>query len=289
MFCSFEHKLTATDLGKLAKIIGAVIPIPNRHHLISNSHTGLHTVIERHKDYARVRTALRAMVPTVLRDVQGNQMVLGVMSHGSIYTIRNTGPVIWEKGDTLVLMAPLMYHPKVNSCLSMAGWDLILPWIVPLPLATEITQRILVTAMLSLDRSYEEVRAATAQLRTIQFRDITFTIPEINVTDHMLLDLKNACISLSMVANLSTELVMTYVRKLALEDTSMLLIKCQELLGQRNVAARPTNLSPVDELKKLSALFVMLRQLTDIISETPIFTVCDVSADNQTAVCIFKG
>lgn len=289
VFCTFEHKLTAADIGKLAKIVGAVIPIPHRHHLISNTYTGLHNVIEHQKEYARIRNVLRNMTPTILRRVEGNQLLLGIPIHGQLYTIKNTGPAIWEKGDTLVLLPPIIQNVKGNSFLSLGEWDLVLPWIVPLPLATEITQRILITALLSLDRSFEEVRAATAQLRVIHFRESTFTIPDVTVDENLMLDLKNACISLSMIANLSTDLVLAYVRKLALEDNSMLLVKCQELLGQKECTKRPSNLSPTDELMKLSALFVMIRQLLDIVTEQPAFTVCDVSADNQSAMCIFKG
>lgn len=289
VFCTFEHKLTASDIGKLAKIIGAVIPIPHRNHLISNTQTGLYNVIERQKDYARIRSALRSMIPTVLRRVEGNQLLLGIPTYGQLYTIKNTGPVIWEKGDTLVLLPPITQNVQGNSFLSLGNWDLVLPWIVPQPLATEITQRILVIALLSIDRSFEEVRAATAQLRTIRFREATFTIPDVTVGENLMLDLKNVCISMSMIANLSTELVLTYVRKLALEDNSMLLVKCQELLGQRDHAKKTANLSPNDELAKLSAMFVMVRQLSDTITETPAFFVCDVSADNQSATCIFKG
>ncbi|AFK83922.1 B85 [miniopterid betaherpesvirus 1] len=290
IFCTFEQKLSTTDVSHLAKLIGAVIPISHRHHLIGHSQTGLHSVIEKYKDYARIRRALRNMPLTVLRRVEGNQMILGVPVHGQSYTIKNTGPVNWEKGDTLVALPPLSSISK-NSLLTVGNWDLVLPWIVPFELAEEINQRILLIALLSIDRSFDEVRAATVHLRNIKFREHTFTLPDMVTEENMLWDLKNVCISMSMVANLSTELTLTYVRKLALEDSSMLLVKCQELLGRRgeNVPRRPDNLAPNEELAKLSALFVMIRQLLDIVSEQPLFLVCDISADNKSATCIFKG
>lgn len=291
IFCTFEQRLATSDVGKLAKLSGAVIPVQTRHHLISNSQVGLHNVIEQRKDYARVRAALRNMTLTVLQRVEGNQMLLRVPVHGQSYTIHNTGPVNWEKGDVLVALPPIV-RSSDQKIINLSNWDLVLPWIVPQPLACEINQRIVIAALLSLDRSFEEVRAATAQLRTVHFRDNTFVIPETAVEENLLLDLKNICVSLSMVSNLSTELTLAYVRKLALEDNSMLLVKCQEILGRRQAngaGRRPHNLAPDEELSKLSALFVMIRQLSDVITEQSAFLVCDISPDNKSATCLFKG
>lgn len=293
VFCTFEQKLTTTDVGKLSKLIGAVIPIPNRHHLVGSSQVGLHAIVsDKNRDYARIRNRMRNMTVTVLRRVEGNQMVLGLPVHGQCYSIKNTGPVLWEKGDLLTFLPPV-FSSDQQSTLSIGNWSLVLPWIVPLPLATEINQRLLAMALLSLDRSFEEVRAATNQLRTIRYRDATFTLPEIVTDENVLIDLRNVCISMSMIANLSSDLTLTYVRKLALEDSTMLLMKCQEMLSRRDDRPfrhqRPENLTPTEELTKLTALFVMMRQVVDVISEQPMFLVCDISPDDKSAICIFKG
>lgn len=291
VFCTFEQKLTVNDVGRLTKIIGAVIPIPHQTHLISHTQIGLHAVFEQQKEYARVRSLLRNMNTTVLRRVEGNQLLLGVPVQGQSYTIRNTGPVPWEKGDMLVLIPPLTLGDK-DGVVSLHNWNLVLPWIVPQQLAAEINQRIIIIALMSLDRRYDEVQAAVTHLRRIQHRGVTFTLPDITTEANIMLDLKNVCVSMSMLSNLSTELTLTYIRKLAMEDHSMLLVKCQEILGRRldgQAPARPGNFSPEEEMARLSAFFVMVRQLTDIVNEQPTFLVCDVSPDNKSATCLFKG
>lgn len=298
VFCTFEQRLTTGDVGKLSRLIGAVVPIPHRHHLIGSTQVGLDAIInDKIRDYARVRTRMREMTLTILRRVEGNQMILSIPIHGQCYTIKNIGPVLWEKGDMLTTLPPIFTNES-TGLISVGGWNLVLPWIVPMPLATEINQRMIMMALLSLDRSREEVRAATTQLRTLRYRDATITLPEVTIDDSVLVDLRNVCISLSMIANLSSDVTLTYVRKLALEDTSMLLMKCQEILGRRDphngdaVVPRARalyNVTPTEELNKLTALFVMIRQIMDVISEQPTFLVCDISPDDKSAVCIFKG
>lgn len=300
VLCTFEQRLTTGDIGKLAKMIGAIVPIPTRHHLIGSAQVGLNAIInDKSKDYARVRTRMRDMTYTLLRQVEGNQMVLGILEYGRVYTVKNTGPVLWEKGDVLAALAPV-FSTESAALVTVGSWNLILPWIVPLPLATEINQRMLLIALLSLDRSREEVRAASLQLRTIRYRDATITLPDLSLNDTTLVDLRNVCISLSMIANLSSEVVMTYVRKLALEDSSMLLMKCQEILNRQGLQnggagdplvprGRNPNMTPTEELNKLTALLVMIRQISDIVAEQPLFVVCDLSPDDRSAVCIFKG
>ncbi|QQL10955.1 Rh117 [macacine betaherpesvirus 3] len=304
IFCTFEQKLSLTDVGKLAKLTGAIIPIPQRHHLIKHHHLGLHQYIDSTRGYARLRSLLRNMTPTILRRIEGNQLAMQVPTHGHLYTVLNTGPVLWEKGDALCQLPPLFSGPLVRDHpVSVGNWNLVLPWLLPAPLAVEINQRILIMALYSLDRSYEEVKAAVNQLQHVTFRDATFTIPDPVIENHLLLDMKTACLSMSMVANLASDLTVNYVRKLALEDSSMLLTKCQELLMRLNrdddgtggnnsnrlLRGRPSHVSPDEEISRLSALFVMLRQLDDIIHEQVMFTVCDVSPDNKSATCIFKG
>nr|WEG69771.1 capsid triplex subunit 2 [Mastomys natalensis cytomegalovirus 3]WEG69911.1 capsid triplex subunit 2 [Mastomys natalensis cytomegalovirus 3]WEG70051.1 capsid triplex subunit 2 [Mastomys natalensis cytomegalovirus 3]WEG70191.1 capsid triplex subunit 2 [Mastomys natalensis cytomegalovirus 3]WEG70331.1 capsid triplex subunit 2 [Mastomys natalensis cytomegalovirus 3] len=299
VFCTFEQRLTTGDVGKLSRLIGAVIPIPNRHHLIGSTQVGLDSVLkDTSRDYARIRTRMRNMTLTVLRRVEGNQMILGIPVHGQCYTIKNTGPVLWEKGDVLTTLPPI-FSGENAAIISVGEWNMVLPWIVPLSLATEINQRMMMIALLSLDRSREEVRAATAQLRTLRYRDVTLMLPEATIDDTVLIDLKNVCISLSMIANLSSDVTLAYVRKLALEDSNMLLMKCQEILGRRapqnegdTTGSRIRdgyNITPTEELNKLTALFVMIRQIVDVISEQPAFLVCDTSPDDRSAVCIFKG
>ncbi|ACE95262.1 M85 protein [Murid betaherpesvirus 1] len=304
---TFEQRLTTGDVGKLSRLIGAVIPIPYRHHLLGSSQVGLDAVVkDKTRDYSRMRARMREMTLTIMRRVEGNQMILGVPTHGQCYTIRNTGPVSWEKGDVLTTLPPV-FSGEVTGLVSVSDWDLVLPWIVPMALATEINQRMMMLALLSLDRSHEEVRAATAQLRVVRYRDATLTLPEITIDDTVLIDMRNVCISLSMIANLSSEVTLAYVRKLALEDSNMLLMKCQEILGRRmpqvGVGAGSSgdrndpparsrtnyNITPTEELNKLTALFVMIRQITDVISEQPAFLVCDVSPDDKSALCIYKG
>ncbi|AEV80781.1 capsid triplex subunit 2 [Aotine betaherpesvirus 1] len=300
VFCTFEHKLSVTDIAKLSRLVGAVVPIPQRHHLIKHHSLGLHQFVDKNRGYTRLRSLLRNMTLCMLRRVEGNQVVLNLMVHGQCYTVMNTGPVTWEKGDVLTVMPPLSGstagQPETPAsspfALKIGNWDLVLPWVIPMSLAAEINQRLLVMALFSLDRSYDEVRAATQQLRTITFRGVTFTIPEPTVDGHLLLDMKNACISMSMVANLASGLLTTYIRKLALEDSSMLLVKCQELLmrmDRERPEGRLQHVAPDEEVNRLSALFVMIRQLSDLIHEQALFTVCDVSPDNKTATCIFKG
>lgn len=303
VFCSFEHKLTPADVGKLAHLVGAVIPVPHRRHLISSAQLGLHQEGpagghgKQKRDYLTTRSLLRGMTVTVLRKVEGNQALLGIPVHGRTYTIRNPGPVHWEKGDRLVLLPPI---PPTHggTALSIGDWSLVLPLVVPQQLAVEINQRLLIIALLSLDRTAEETRAAVATLRVISFRGHSITLPDALTDGHMLLDMKNACIALSMIANLSSELVLGYVRRLALEDSSMLLTKCQEILTRREPARRGAGgepqraahgLSPTEEMSRLSALFVMLRQLADVVSEQVSFVVCDIAPDNKSATCIFKG
>lgn len=337
--CTFEQRLTTGDVGKLARMIGAVIPIPTRHHLIGSAQVGLDSIINgKSRDYARLRSLMRDMTLTVLRKVEGNQMVLGIPVHGQVYTIKNTGPVLWEKGDVLTTLPPIPSGATLGpsstlttgpsalgddgALISAGGWRLVLPWMVPMPLATEINQRLLTIALLSLDRSREEVRAATTQLRTVRYRDSTIVLPDPTIDDTTLTDLRNVCISLSMIANLSSEVILTYVRKLALEDSSMLLMKCQEILNHRQqrqhqqhqpqgsasgpaaaTSHRPDEdslvprhgvgtsltMTPTEELNKLTALLVMIRQVTDVIAEQPTFLVCDLSPDDRSAVCIYKG
>ncbi|AAK57129.1 T85 [Tupaiid betaherpesvirus 1] len=301
VFCTFEQKLTAGDLGRLSKYIGAVVPIPFRHHLIGHTAIGLHRLLDERRAYARLRTLLRDMTLTIVRRLEGNQMLLGIPVHGHCYTVQNTGPVLWEKGDQLVLCAPLL-PPDPERAVRIGGWSLVLPWIIPQPLAMEINQRLLVIALLSLERPYEQVRAATAQLRTIHYRDATFSLPDVQLDEPLLDELKTVCLSMSMVTNLASELVQTYVRRLALEDHSMLLLKCQELLARRTAAAggrreddaaaaaaAVEHLDPRDEVAKLTAFFVMVRQLVDVVTEQPVFQVCDVAPDNKSATCLFKG
>lgn len=316
VFCTFEQRLSPSDIGKLARLIGAVIPIPNRHHLVGSTQVGLDAIISENKsrDYARLRTRMRDMTLTVLRKVEGNQMVLGIPVYGQCYTIKNTGPVIWEKGDMLTTLPPIFSgEPSQAALISTGGWNLVLPWVVPMSLATEINQRMIMIALLSLDRSREEVRAATAQLRTLRYRDATITLPDVTISDTTLIDLKNVCISLSMITNLATDVTLAYVRKLALEDSNMLLMKCQEILSRRLDASAGSaasssssssnpgssepsggrggnyTITPTEELNKLTALFVMIRQIVDVISDQPAFLVCDLSPDDRSAVCIFKG
>nr|AMJ53944.1 capsid triplex subunit 2 [Human betaherpesvirus 5] len=299
IFCTFDHKLSIADVGKLTKLVAAVVPIPQRLHLIKHYQLGLHQFVDHTRGYVRLRGLLRNMTLTLMRRVEGNQIILHVPTHGLLYTVLNTGPVTWEKGDALCVLPPLFHGPLAReNLLTLGQWELVLPWIVPMPLALEINQRLLIMGLFSLDRSYEEVKAAVQQLQTITFRDATFTIPDPVIDQHLLIDMKTACLSMSMVANLASELTMTYVRKLALEDSSMLLVKCQELLmrldrersvGEPRTPARPQHVSPDDEITRLSALFVMLRQLDDLIREQVVFTVCDVSPDNKSATCIFKG
>nr|WEG69082.1 capsid triplex subunit 2 [Mastomys natalensis cytomegalovirus 2]WEG69220.1 capsid triplex subunit 2 [Mastomys natalensis cytomegalovirus 2]WEG69359.1 capsid triplex subunit 2 [Mastomys natalensis cytomegalovirus 2]WEG69497.1 capsid triplex subunit 2 [Mastomys natalensis cytomegalovirus 2]WEG69635.1 capsid triplex subunit 2 [Mastomys natalensis cytomegalovirus 2] len=298
VFCTFEQRLTTGDVSKLSRMVGAVIPISTRHHLIGSTQVGLDSLIhDKFKDYARLRTRMRDMTLTVLRRVEGNQMILGIPVHGQSYSIRNTGPVLWEKGDVLTALPPIFGGDNI-SLVSVGGWSLVLPWMVPTQLATEINQRMLLLALLSLDRSREEVRAAFTQLRTLKYRDTTITLPDISIDESVLVDLRNVCISLSMIANISSDVTLTYVRKLALEDSSMLLMKCQEILGRRDQPGdavalprgRPQhNITPVEELNKLTTLFVMIRQVMDVISDEPAFLVCDTSPDDKSAVCIFKG
>ncbi|AAF99173.1 pR85 [rat cytomegalovirus strain Maastricht] len=304
VLCTFEQRLTAGDVSKLAKMIGAIVPIPSRHHLIGSAQVGLNAIInDKQRDYARVRTRMRDMTYTVMRQVEGNQMVLGILEYGRVYTVKNTGPALWEKGDVLTALAPV-FSTESAALVTVGNWQLVLPWIVPLPLATEINQRLLLIALLSLDRSREEVRAASAQLRTVRYRDATILLPELSLNDTTLVDLRNVCISLSMIANLASEVVMTYVRKLALEDSSMLLMKCQEILTRQDLPrgggnaghgdslaarGRNPNMTPTEELNKLTALLVMIRQISDIVAEQPLFVVCDISPDDKSAVCIFKG
>lgn len=296
VICTFEQRLTTSDIGKLSRMIGAVIPIPNRHHLIGSTQVGLDAIIkDKTKDYARVRSRMRDMTLTVLRRVEGNQMVLGIPVHGQCYTIKNTGPVLWEKGDVLTTLPPILPNER-SGIISVGGWDLVLPSLVPISLATEINQRMLMIALLSLDRNREEIRAATAQLRVIRYRDATITLPEVSLDNTALLDLKNVCISLSMIANISSQVTLTYIRKLALEDSNMLLAKCQEILGRRETqpgdGAGPRmqgNITPTEELNKLTTLFIMIRQVFDVITDEPAFLVCDTSPDDGSAVCIFKG
>lgn len=306
VLCTFEQRLTTGDISKLAKMIGAIVPIPTRHHLIGSAQVGLNAIVnDKQRDYARIRTRMRDMTYTVLRQVEGNQMVLGILEYGRVYTVKNTGPSLWEKGDILTALAPV-FSTESAALVTVGNWQLVLPWIVPLPLATEINQRLLLIALLSLDRSREEVRAASIQLRTVRYRDATITLPDLSLNDTTLVDLRNVCISLSMIANLSSDLVMTYVRKLALEDSSMLLMKCQEILSRQesqngpgegnagrgdSLVARGRNptMTPTEELNKLTALLVMIRQISDIVAEQPLFVVCDISPDDKSAVCIFKG
>ncbi|QQL09717.1 Ba117 [Baboon cytomegalovirus] len=297
IFCTFEQKLSLTDVGKLTKLTGAIIPVPSRHHLIKHHHLGLHQYIDHTRGYVRLRSLLRNMTPTILRRIEGNQLAMQVPTHGQLYTVLNTGPVTWEKGDRLCVLPPLFQGPVAREYpVSVGSWNLVLPWVLPSQLAVEINQRILIMALFSLDRSYEEVKAAVNQLQHITFRDATFTIPDPVTDNHLLLDMKTACLSMSMVANLASDLTMNYVRKLALEDSSMLLVKCQELLLRMDrehaadgLRGRPNNVSPDEEISRLSAFFVMLRQLDDLIHEQPVFVVCDVSPDNKSATCIFKG
>lgn len=291
IFCSFDQKLSLADISTLCKITNAVIPVPAHNHLIGNANLGLHHVLTNNKDYIQLKDALKTMVITILQKVEGNQLILKRPVIGKLYSIKNTGPFPWERGDTLTLLPPI-FSQNQTRILSLGDWSLVLPIIVPTPVAYEINARLLCIALLSVHRNYGETKDVMNELRIVHYRDVTVTLPDVVNDQSSTASMKNACIAFSMIAALAPELVYTYIERLSLEDHSMLLIKCQELLTQRsrdghNAFVRD-NQSVQEELKKIRSVLTMVNQIHALVSEKTSFLVCDVSADNKLASCIFK-
>lgn len=288
IYCTFEHKLSLSDITSLSRIINAVIPIQTYQHLISNFQLGLHGILSDKTDYVHTRDILRKMFITILEKVEGNQLILKKPIIGKAYTIKNTGPFPWERGDNITLIPPILSIEQ-TKIMTFGDWNLLLPLLVPVPIATEINIRLLCMGLLSLHRSFEEIQTAIHELRIIQYRDVTISLPDTVNDKSSMVNMKNVCVALSLITALAPDAVQTYIQKLSLNDHSMLLIKCQELLSKRHGNENEYNkISLKDELKKIKAVLTMVDQIYTAISEKPIFLVCDVSSDGKIATCIFK-
>nr|BAB40661.1 probable capsid protein [Suid betaherpesvirus 2] len=291
IICTFDQKLALSDVSKLCNAIGTVIPIPVSHHLINNKYIGLSQIFSTTKDYLQIKEALRKMNLTILRNVEGNQLILKKPTHGMQYLIKNTGPFPLEKGDTLCIIPPSS-APQTPKIMSLGHWELVLPLTVPSEVATEVNLRLICMGLLSAHKTLIDIRAAIEELRIIRYRDVTVTLPDVTNNDKLMFDIKNACIAFSMIMGLAPDIVYTYINQIALEDQSMLIIKCQELLSKRlNIDVdydRPNIENVNDEIKKLKTIFTMINQIHTIIEEKASFIICDVSPDNKQITCIFK-
>ena len=289
IYCTFDQKLTLSDIGTLCKLTNAVIPIPSHRHLIGNTNLGLYTVLSTTTDYIQIRDILKTMVLTILQKVEGNQLILIRPKIGHQYEIKNTGPFPLEKGDQLSLLPPFLKPSQ--QLLVLPNWELILPLLIPTDVATEINVRMLCISLLSIHRKYEEVQIIIDELRTLQYRDVTIKLPDVINDCKSTFSMKTACISFSMIATMSPDIVQTYIERLSLEDQSMLLIKCQELLAKKNFSQEPSSFKATEiktELQKIKTVFTMINQINSLTQEKTFFIVADVSADNRLATCIFK-
>ncbi|ANC96571.1 capsid triplex subunit 2 [macacine betaherpesvirus 9] len=289
VYCTFDQKLSLSDIGTLCKLANTVIPIYSHHHLIGNSNLGLYNVLSTTNDYVHLRDTLRTMVLTILQKVEGNQLVLIRPKIGQQYEIRNTGPFPLEKGDRLSLIPPLQNFSQ--KLLAFSDWELVLPLLIPTDIATEINIRMLCIGLISIHRKYEEIQTIIDELCYLQYRDVTIKLPDIINDGRSMFSMKTACISFSMIATMAPDLVQTYIERLSLEDHSMLLIKCQELLAKRttnnqNIILNATEIKT--ELKKIKTVLTMINQINSLTQEKTFFIVSDVSADNRLATCIFK-
>nr|AVI09255.1 hypothetical protein [Human betaherpesvirus 6A] len=293
VYCTFDHKLSLSDISTLCKLMNIVIPIPAHHHLIGSGNLGLYPIVSSNKDYVHVRNVLRTMVVTILQKVEGNQLVLRKPMTGHQYAIKNTGPFPWEKGDTLTLIPPLSTHSE-EKLLKLGDWELTVPLVVPTAIAAEINIRLLCIGLIAVHREYNEMQTIIDELCSIQYRDVLIKLPDIVNDKQSMYSMKTACISLSMITAMAPDIVRTYIDRLTLEDHSMLLIKCQELLSKRTTlnTQRCGQLHATeikDELKKVKSVLTMIDQINSLTNEKTYFVVCDVSADNRMATCIYKN
>ncbi|APZ76287.1 capsid triplex subunit 2 [Murid herpesvirus 3] len=291
IYCNFDQKLSLSDISTLCNVTCSVIPISNLHHLISNTHAGLHKTFSNTKEYLQIKTILNNMFITIFQKCEGNQLILKKPITGHQYTIRNTGPFPWEKGDHLTIIPPL--YQSQTKVLSLGDWDLTLPLIVPIEIAVEINIRFLCLGLLSIHRNYEDVKVLIDEFKQIQYRDITINLPEIINDTTSINDMKSVCIALSIITEMAPDIATTYINRLSLEDHSMILVKCQELLSKKTIVNPNTtnvqNISILDEFKKIRTVLTMINQIQAVIAEKTYFIICDVTADNKYASCIYKG
>lgn len=283
--CVFESKLSVTDIGKLNQIVGAVIPILHEQVLITPNDVGLYRFISPRTDYTKLKLSLKTMKLTVMRRLEGNQMILTRLQHGNVYSVRNTGPFNWEKGDRLTTIPP-MFTVNHTSVIQFGNWELILPMVVPVEVSRDINVRNVVYTFLSTHKSFKEYESIYQDLHKISFRDVTIELP-LNLDTRHINDVKNVCVALSMITNLTTGLVANYLSQLAMIETDSLIVKCQELLRSNNVINIDEPINPTQEYKKLYSLLNLMVQVGRSMQEEASFVVLDVTPDNKIATCMF--
>lgn len=283
--CVFETKLNVTDLGKLNKIVGAVIPVSRENVLINAGDLGLYSHISPRSDYTKLKLALKAMTPTILKSIQGNQLLLTKPIHGQLYSIKNTGPFTWEKGDRLAMIPPV-FSIQHTSVIQLGNWELILPMLVPLEVAKDINIRNIITTLLTVDKGLKDHETLQQELQRIHFRDVTVELPTV-FDSRYVNNVRNICVSLSMIVNLSSALISNYIENLSLLETDVILVKCKELLNETNINETRAATNPSEEYKKIATILNLIVQIANIINETSCFIVLDVTPDNKLATCMF--
>ncbi|QOE74447.1 triplex capsid protein 2 [Elephant endotheliotropic herpesvirus 3A] len=291
--CVFETKLSIGDVAKLNKIPGAVIPVAQYAPLICPADVGLHKHVSYRTDYSKLHLALNSMFPTVFRKLEGNQMVLAPMRHGQIYTILNTGPFSWEKGDRLTWLPP-MFSLEHTTVLHTPSWDLMLPIIVPVQVAREINIRNILLTLLSINRQAGRETETSQEIRRIRFREVTIDIPA-TLDTKQLNNVRNLCTALALVTNVTPGLLTDYVQRLSTVETDMIVVKSYELLskidtgnlggGPGNPNEDPINVSK--ELQKITGLLNLINYISSVINDNPMFIVTDITPDNKMATCTF--
>ncbi|UEH20525.1 triplex capsid protein 2 [Elephant endotheliotropic herpesvirus 2] len=285
--CVFETKLSPGDVAKLNKIIGAVIPVTKCAPLISPIDVGLHRHVSHRTDYGKLHMALNMMYPTVLRKLEGNQMVMTPMQHGQVYTIRNTGPFSWEVGDRLAIIPPV-FSIEHTTIMQTPSWDLMLPIVVPVQVAKEINIRNIVITLMSLNRPGRDAEISQ-EARRIRFRDVTIDIPT-TLDTRQLNSVRNVCLALALITNVAPSLLQQYVPRLALAETDMLLVKCYDLLKKLDLpgdgnGGEPPNIP--NEIQRMSGLLNLITYVNSIVTENSLFIVNDITPDNKMATCTF--
>ncbi|AAM22126.1 capsid protein [Suid gammaherpesvirus 3] len=291
---TLTSRLYADEIAKLQDMIGAVIPIEASHGFQNIQSLGLFAVAgcDASLDYVLMFNYLSKCTLAILDEVNADSLVLTKIQNDKAYQIKNVYQPFfqWCSNIQLCVMPP-MFDKSLNSIeLESNNYTLVLPIVVPVDVAHDALQKLLLFNIYSRVLAHEPNPALMREV-------ITYCNYVTYLGSHYQLNLENndTVSSLHLLDNLAMYLsIMTVLlpRGCGRLLTSLVRHGEHELLGLfRRLVPDEMNVENLDrvsiyeDLTKLGMLMTYLQTLASIFNLGPRLQVSSYISESLLATC----